>query len=73
MANQLPTDEGFYWWRLGPGLDWRMVQVVRFGESERHHMTYDVEFYAWHARSLANWKSLEEKKWGEWIKIQKPE
>lgn len=49
ISKQLPTNPGFYWWRLNSEKPWRMVRVVLFGEPSKSFrlMTYDVQEHEW--------------------------
>jgi hypothetical protein len=73
IVRQLPSEEGFYWWRENPERTWRMVQVVDFAsgvEDKARLMTYDVQNYSWSGRSLKGW--ADHFPIGEWLHVPMP-
>lgn len=64
--NTLPTEPGYYWWRLegGDSYDWEIVEVdERFGETLIwiEDIPFSFESFARHHLS------------SEWVRIERPE
>jgi hypothetical protein len=74
LVRRLPSEPGFYWWRLNPSEDWRMTQILDFADgiaSAMHLAAYDVEKCEWGGRTLKVWADREGEV-GEWMKVEKP-